>query len=242
MPKQKEYRLPERKEPGLIGKLLSVIVQSIVWLFISLIISIVIEWIGITWFWPDQGADHAKLVLENDLGHLNQDLYNESISAKKFIIEKTKETIVWMQEQNGIRYFLDRASEESSGLGSALRKWVSNLHQKYLDYFLASGYVAQIFVVRIALIIFSLPTFVIAAFAGAADGLVERDLRRWGGGRESSNIFSIARRSVVPIFVSACVIYVSLPYSLNPAIVMLPFSLLLGITFRISFERLKKYF
>ena len=87
-----------------------------------------------------------------------------------------------------------------------------------------------------------MPVFVLAGLIGAVDGLVERDLRRWGGGRESSNVFNLAKRSVVPAFVSACVIYISLPFSIDPVVVLLPFALLLGLAVRISFERLKKYF
>jgi len=81
-----------------------------------------------------------------------------------------------------------------------------------------------------------------AGVVGAVDGLVERDLRRWGGGRESSNVFNLAKKSITPAFVLACVVYISLPYSLNPVIVILPFAILLGLAVRISFERLKKYF
>ena len=100
----------------------------------------------------------------------------------------------------------------------------------------------QTFVIRLALILFSLPIFLVAALVGGVDGLVERDLRRWGGGRESSNVFNLARRSVVPSFVAACVVYISLPFSINPVIVILPFAFLLGLAVRIGFERLKKYF
>ncbi|MGS2724584.1 integrase arm-type DNA-binding domain-containing protein [Porticoccus sp. GXU_MW_L64] len=59
---------------------------------------------------------------------------------------------------------------------------------------------------------------------------------------KSSNVFNLARRSVVPSFVAACVVYISLPFSINPVIVILPFALLLGVAVRIGFERLKKYF
>jgi len=94
----------------------------------------------------------------------------------------------------------------------------------------------------LALILFSLPILAIAALVGGVDGLVERDLRRWGGGRESSNVFNLARRSIVPAFVAACVVYISLPFSINPIIVILPFACLLGMAVRIAFERMKKYF
>lgn len=242
MPKEKDYKPPKRREPGLIGKSFSALFQSISWLIISLILSIIIEWIGMAWFWSEQGAEHAKNVLEGDLVYLNQEFYDQSLTTKKRVIDLTQEAIDWLVRQSWPQSLVHGVNSESNSLVSSLQGWLGSLYRQYREYIQASGYVVQTFVVRLALVFFSLPTFIIAAFAGAADGLVERDLRRWGGGRESSNMFSIARRSVVPAFISACVIYVSLPFSLNPALVMVPFALLLGIVVRVSFERLKKYF
>ena len=88
----------------------------------------------------------------------------------------------------------------------------------------------------------SIPLFFSLIIVGAVDGLVERDLRRWGGGRESSNVFNLARQSITPAFVSACVIYISLPYSINPSWVILPFAVIQGLAVRVTLERLKKYF
>ena len=53
---------------------------------------------------------------------------------------------------------------------------------------------------------------------------------------------NLAKRSVVPAFVGVCVIYISLSFSIDPVMILMPFALLLGLAVRISFERLKKYF
>ena len=57
---------PQRKEPGLIARLFSGVLNTIFWLFLSLLLSIIIEWIGISFFWSDQGANHAKEMLTNE--------------------------------------------------------------------------------------------------------------------------------------------------------------------------------
>ena len=242
MPTQQNYTSPKRKEPGLIGTLCSVIIQAVVWLLISVIISIIIEWTGMTLFWPEQGSDHAKQVLQDDLVYLNRAFYDESLMVKQRVITLTEETIDWLVKQSWPPSIIHGVSDQSNSLVLSLNGWLGNWYQQHRDYIHASGYVVQTVVVRLALLFFSLPVFIMAAFVGAADGLVERDLRRWGGGRESSHVFRIARRSVTPTFLSACVIYISLPFSLDPALVIMPFALLLGIVVRVSFERLKKYF
>jgi integrating conjugative element membrane protein (TIGR03747 family) len=244
MPKQQQTPVPRRKEPGLMGKSLSATVQLASWLIISLLLSILIEWIGINRFWAETGSNHAKTVLAMDQRYLNQSLKNESLLIKGQVISATATAVNWIAQQSWLTTLSTGTPTSKVSMGSmaAIQKWIHSLSDRYQDYWQAANYVAQTFVVRLALIFFSLPIFLFAGVVGAVDGLVERDLRRWGGGRESSNVFNLAKKSITPAFVLACVVYISLPYSVNPVIVILPFAILLGLAVRISFERLKKYF
>ena len=206
-------------------------------------LSIIIEWLGMIWFWPEQGADHAKAVLAADQAYLNRQFYDQSLAIRNDVIAMTNKATGWIARQSWLNTLLYNAPDVPDGsFFSPLQAWGYGLYHRFDDYLQASTYVTQTFVIRLALILFSLPTFLVAALVGGVDGLVERDLRRWGGGRESSNVFNLARRSVVPSFVAACVVYISLPFSINPVIVILPFAFLLGLAVRIGFERLKKYF
>ena len=242
MTKPQQYQPPRRKEPGLLGNLISALVQLVVWLIISLMLSIIIEWVGMIWFWPEQGSEHAKSVLATDQAYLNQQLYDQSITIKNHVIDTSHQAVTWIAHQSWFETIIQTVPTASTGSFGVFQEWVYDSYQRYRDYLQASTYVTQTFVIRLALILFSLPIFAIAALVGGVDGLVERDLRRWGGGRESSNVFNLARRSIVPAFVAACVVYISLPFSINPIIVILPFACLLGMAVRIAFERLKKYF
>lgn len=242
MAKSSEYRPPPRKEPGLIGKTISSLVALFVWLALSLLISIIIEWIGMIWFWPEQGADHAQAVLANDQAYLSSQLYENSLSTKHAVAEKAKKSVAWVQKRTTFNVKSPSIKARSNKTMNSISECGSEYYIKAEPYLEAASTVTQTFVIRLALIVFSIPVFLLAGLIGAVDGLVERDLRRWGGGRESSNVFNLAKRSVVPAFVGACVIYISLPFSIDPVIVLLPFALLLGLAVRISFERLKKYF
>jgi integrating conjugative element membrane protein (TIGR03747 family) len=159
------------------------------------------------------------------------------------VIELTGEAVEWISHQSWLTTLLHNVPDVPGGSAfSSLQRWGLDLYSCFDEYLQASTYVTQTFVIRLALILFSLPIFLVAALVGGVDGLVERDLRRWGGGRESSNVFNLARRSVVPSFVAACVVYISLPFSISPVIVILPFAFLLGLAVRIGFGWLKKYF
>jgi len=242
MPKQQQTPVPRRKEPGLIGKLFSSMVQLAAWLIISLLLSILIEWIGINRFWAEEGAGHAKNVLAMDQRYLNQPLTNQSLKIKGQVISATAKAVDWIAQQSWLTTISAGENHVSMGSIAAIQTWLRNITMRYQDYLQAATVVTQIFVVRLALIVFSLPIFLFAGLVGAVDGLVERDLRRWGGGRESSNVFNLAKKSITPAFVLACVVYISLPFSVNPTLVILPFAILLGLAVRIAFERLKKYF
>ena len=61
--------------------------------------------------------------------------------------------------------------------------------------------VAAIFAESLLVLCLTLPLFLMAAFVGLVDGLVRRDIRRFGAGRESGFIYHRARGSLTPMAV-----------------------------------------
>jgi len=70
---------------------------------------------------------------------------------------------------------------------------------------------------------------------------VRRDLRRWGGGRESSFVYHYAKQSVLHLVALAWVVYLALPFSLHPSLVVLPFAALFAVSVSIMAGTFKKY-
>ena len=85
------------------------------------------------------------------------------------------------------------------------------------------------------------PLFLMAAFVGLVDGLVRRDIRRFGAGRESGFIYHRARASLIPLAVVPWVTYLALPVSVNPLLILLPSAALLGVAVCIAAATFKKY-
>jgi len=69
-------------------------------------------------------------------------------------------------------------------------------------------------------------------------GLVRRDIRGFGAGRESGFIYHRARASLIPLAVLPWVTYLALPVSVNP---LLPSAVLLGVAVCIAAATFKKY-
>ncbi len=67
------------------------------------------------------------------------------------------------------------------------------------------------------------------------------DLRRWGGGSESSFVYHWAKRAALPLLVLTWVIYLALPFSLHPSFVVLPFATLFVLSVAVTASTFKKY-
>ena len=92
-----------------------------------------------------------------------------------------------------------------------------------------------------AILVLALPVFALFSLVAIVDGLVKRDLRRWGGGRESSFVYHWAKRSALPLLVLTWVIYLALPFSLHPTFIVLPFAMLFALSVAVTASTFKKY-
>ena len=67
---------PRRRvaEEGWLAKQLTAAAKVFQWLLLSLLFSILIEWAGMVLWWPEQGLEHSRAMLEHELGYLDTDL------------------------------------------------------------------------------------------------------------------------------------------------------------------------
>jgi integrating conjugative element membrane protein (TIGR03747 family) len=91
------------------------------------------------------------------------------------------------------------------------------------------------------ILVLTIPLFVLAVIVGATDGLVRRDLRRFGAGRESAFIYHRAKQLVVPLVVAPWVIYLAIPVSVHPALILIPCAFALGLAVLVTAATFKKY-
>ncbi|MFJ4089910.1 TIGR03747 family integrating conjugative element membrane protein [Pseudomonas psychrophila] len=229
------------QRPGLIVWAISLVLRIIGLLIASLLFSILIEFAGLMLFWGDQGWRHSQAMLTNELGWLS-DHFKSSL-----IIQQPGQTIVqvldflnqWLLVKTGFADFAQQARVSSQGNGF----W-SGINQLYVsieDFVLAAVYVTFTFVVRLFILVLATPLFLLATLTGFVDGLMRRDLRKFGAGRESSFVYHRAKRAVMPLLVVPWIIYLSLPITLNPMSVFIPCAVLLGAVMTITATTFKKY-
>ncbi|CQH48931.1 putative inner membrane protein [Yersinia enterocolitica] len=136
-------------------------------------------------------------------------------------------------------------SAQSSNSGNALTDglnvsgaWLIQVAREYL---MASMYVTLVFLMRVTILVLSVPLFVLVALVGIVDGMVRRDLRRYGAGYESSFLYHHAKRFVKPAVYIPCILYLSAPFSVYPNLLLLPAALLMGLAISVTMGSFKKY-
>ncbi|WP_415764787.1 TIGR03747 family integrating conjugative element membrane protein [Pseudomonas sp. ZB1P45] len=229
------------QRPGVIVSAIGLVFRIIGLLIASLLFSILIEFAGLLLLWGDQGWRHSQAMLTTELGWLSEHF------KSSLILQQPGPTIVqlldflnqWLLVKTGFADFAQKARGSSQGNG--FWSWINQLYVSIEDFVLAAVYVTFTFAVRLTILVLAIPLFLLATLTGFVDGLMHRDLRKFGAGRESSFVYHRAKRAVIPLLIVPWVIYLSLPFSLNPMAVFLPCAVMLGITMAITATTFKKY-
>lgn len=184
----------------------------------SLLLSIIVELLGIYFEWWDlPGSEHAKASLETELGWLNSDF-------KQVMIAPVDTAFLFLQ-------FFYEYVVQATYLGWLIQELEGTTVQMY---FVAAVYIIELNAVRLAVIVMSLPALLFFGFYALIDGLNERDVRTWSGGRETSYVYHHAKPWVMPAAYLSIVVYLSSPVSMHPSLFMLffalPFSYLIWLT------------
>jgi integrating conjugative element membrane protein (TIGR03747 family) len=213
----------------------------------SLLLCIVIECIGLHLFWPEQGWRHAQGMLTYELEQLSQNFTRSVLVQEPGRTGQRLVALVYdgLFIQTGLADWVsDAAAQASTGSRRSERDLGFFLGQAYVyleNYLLAAAYTVLVFVVRLLVLCLTLPLFATAAFVGLVDGLVRRDIRRFGAGRESGFVYHRARASLMPLAVLPWVVYLALPVSVSPLVILLPGAILLGVAVDITAASFKKH-
>jgi integrating conjugative element membrane protein (TIGR03747 family) len=213
----------------------------------SLLLSIAVECIALHFFWPDEGWRHAKSMLDHELTHVSEDFARSALlrepgrSARWLIVHGYDWLFVKSGLLDGIR---DASRRDAVGVRPRaldFRAYVEQLGVHVEDYVLAAAYTVLVFFVRLLVLTLSLPLFATAAFVGFVDGLVRRDVRRFGAERESAFVYHRARATLTPLLVLPWTLFLAFPVGVHPLFVLLPGAALLGGAVNIAAATFKKY-
>lgn len=237
----------QNRQQGLIAGLITLPFRFFGVLCGSLLLCIVIECVGMYLFWPDEGWRHAQGMLNYELaqfsGHFTHSaLVHEPGRTVHWLVEQTYE---WLFVKTGLLEWMRNAANQASAPSHSgthdFRDYISQAFVWIESYLIAAAFTTLVFIVRLLVLVLTLPLFLMAAFVGLVDGLVRRDIRRFGAGRESGFIYHRAKASLMPLAVLPWVTYLALPVSISPLFILLPGAVLLGLATDIAAGSFKKY-
>ncbi|WP_422528789.1 TIGR03747 family integrating conjugative element membrane protein [Serratia fonticola] len=214
-------------------------------LLVSLLFSLIVEYIGIAFFWPEQGAEHSRVVMVTESGYFSEGFTRSLLlsapvtSVSNWITQGYQ----WLFVNSGFLGWLQSAHIQQTGnsVTDSLNFSGAWLIQEVREYLMATMYVTLVFLMRVTILVLSVPLFVLVALVGIVDGMVRRDLRRYGAGYESSFLYHHAKRFVKPAVYIPCILYLSAPFSVYPNLLLLPAALLMGLAISVTMGSFKKY-
>jgi len=237
----------QQRQQGLIAGLVTLPFRLFGVLCGSLLLCILIECIGMHFFWPGEGWRHAQGMLNHELAQVSEHftrsaLVQEPGRSARQLVEQAYD---WLFVKSGLLDWIRDASAQTSApsrsSGRDFRYYLSQVYVWTEGYLIAAAFITLTFIVRLLVLVLTLPLFLLAAFVGLIDGLVRRDIRKFGAGRESGFVYHRAKAALMPLAVLPWAIYLALPVSLHPLLILLPGAALLGVAVCIAAATFKKY-
>ncbi len=230
-------------EPGVIGGFFLGAVKVLGWLVLGLVFSILAEWLGMTFWWPEEGPHHSRRMLEAELGYLEGSVPRSLVSTDPagFARRLADGFYHYGFEVTGIASGVERLNAPAQPQDATRLKISRILYAPASSYLLAAITITQVYAVRLAVLCLATPVFLLCGIVGLTDGLIERDRRRFGGARETGFVYHHAKRLVAPSVAAAWVRYLAWPASIHPNLVILPAAGLFGIFLAVSSATFKKH-
>lgn len=213
----------------------------------SLLISIVIECVGMHLFWSDQSWHHSQAMLRYEQGHLSSHFTRSALVQEPghTANEMVETGYDWIFVKTGlIERMSDTANRTRAPKQRGSRDFRYHINQVYVwaeRYLIAAAFTMLTFLVRLLVLVLTIPLLLMAVFVGFVDGLVRRDVRKFGAGRESGFVYHRAKAALMPLVVLPWVVYLALPVSLHPLLILLPSAALLGLAVNLTAGSFKKY-
>lgn len=200
----KKAEQQQERQESLFSKIFWFPITFIGVMFSSLFLAIVVDWVCLYFFWPEAGWRHGQQMLVNEVGWLSKGLVHSAVvqepgrSATWLVTEAYDLLVVktgmlsWVQGMESIAQAGPRNELD-------MRYWAAQSVTTIQNYALAALFTVLVFCVRLVVLLMTVPLFAMAALTGLVDGLVRRDLRKFGAGRESSYLYHKARATMMPL-------------------------------------------
>ncbi|HHC5281393.1 TPA: TIGR03747 family integrating conjugative element membrane protein [Salmonella enterica] len=191
-------------------------------------LAIALEWLDDALFWRNACASHSEQVLQ-----ATWQWWRGSAGAPVWLVEDLA------LASDTLRQGLVALIASLNGQSGLF--WTETLTTVIHCALLSAGNVTLTFLLRLAILLQALPLFVLTIVIGLIDGLVRRDLRRFGAGHESGFVYHHARRMIGSSLAGTGLVWLAIPVFFVPEYILAPASVGSGVAVLIAIGAFKKY-
>lgn len=216
------------RRPGLLGWLALLPGVLVGFCLGAWMLAIALEWLGNAFFWRNTCASHSEQVLQ-----ATWQWWRDFAGAPVWLLQAL--TLVSDTLQQGIAALVHTLNGQS---GLFRTETVTTVIRCAL---LSAGNVTLTFLLRLAILLQALPLFALTITIGLIDGLVRRDLRRFGAGHDSGFVYHHARRMISSCLIATGLMWLAIPVFLEPGVVLALGAMVTGIGISVAVGTFKKY-
>jgi len=204
-------------------------IRFVWWSLSAIFIAVLIEWIGMAYFW---GSGHSRDVLATEIHFLGS--FNQNLLTGLYPGQIATVMVNWVDQWISFFHLRDISIALAKGAHNSMSVFASYGIEAFIN-------TLFIFAVRLAVCASAITGFALVCLVAFIDGLVERDIRRACGGTESAMIYHNAKRLVKPSIMLSFGIYMTSPFSIHPTIIFLPIMGVVGYMIFLATKCFKKY-
>lgn len=233
--------IPDHEKP-LWSRVLGGLTGFMFMLFLAWLFSVVVEWIGMVFFWSEEGAMHSYDMITTELAYLSDDFKKGflGLAPVDFARWSASRLDYYLFEWTHFRNFIAWGINPASDAGN-FHFSIAKMITVSAEYISALINVTQVFGIRLAVAILTTPIFILFGIAALVDGLVHRELRRYGGANESSFIYHKVKPWIKPAFITTWFVYLGAPFSIHPNWIFIPAAVVFSLAIFFTAAMFKKF-
>lgn len=185
---------------------------------------------------------HSYNMITTELAYLNDDFKQGflGLAPVDFARWSASRLDYYLFEWTHFRNFIAWGVNPAPDAGN-FRFAIATIIAINIEYISALINVTQVFGIRLAVAVLTMPIFILFGIAALIDGLVYRELRRYGGANESSFIYHKVKPWIKPAFITTWFIYLGAPFSIHPNFVFIPAAAIFSLAIFYTAGMFKKY-
>lgn len=191
-------------------------------------LAIALEWLGDAFFWRNACASHSEQILQ-----ATWQWWRGSAGAPVWLVEDLA------LASDTLRQGLAALIASLNGQSGLF--WTETVTTVIHCALLSAGNVTLTFLLRLAILLQALPLFALIIVVGFIDGLVRRDLRRFGAGHESGFVYHHAKRMISSSLIATVLVWLAEPVFLEPEYVLVLGTVGIVIAISVATGAFKKY-